>query len=107
MWAECTNLGNDLSYWSKAWLLGKFSEHPYFYILESVTNENLDKMSLFEYSEEKARNLSEDIKSCPICYTEFKEKQLVMTIFCLHRFCPDCITPWFKTHATCPICKKD
>ncbi len=49
--------------------------------------------------------------SCPICSTDFLEDQypLVVQLPCdsRHIFDLECIGPWLKVHATCPICRKD
>ncbi|KAK9491546.1 hypothetical protein V1508DRAFT_405462 [Lipomyces doorenjongii] len=49
--------------------------------------------------------------TCAICNTAYLEDKypLVVRLPCndLHHFDLECIGPWLKLHATCPLCRKD
>ena len=36
---------------------------------------------------------------------EFKNKEKVIMLPCIHNYHPDCIKDWLKNKNTCPICK--
>ncbi|KAE8729420.1 Ring/U-Box superfamily protein, putative isoform 1 [Hibiscus syriacus] len=43
---------------------------------------------------------------CPICLTEFEEKQWLKTIpHCKHVFHVECIDTWLSSHVSCPVCR--
>lgn len=45
--------------------------------------------------------------TCPTCWHEIEAP---IRLVCGHRFCKDCILPWFRAASavgSCPICKKD
>lgn len=48
----------------------------------------------------------EKTETCAICREEKKVKDLVILNTCSHKFCPDCITPWFERDNSCPCCRK-
>jgi E3 ubiquitin-protein ligase RNF38/44 len=60
-------------------------------------------------SKEKGRCNEKDCDhtSCPICLDEFEAKQQLLRLPCNHRFHSDCLMPWIKSHALCPICRFD
>ena len=39
---------------------------------------------------------------CPICQECFNDP---IILHCKHVFCEDCITSWFDSHPTCPMCR--
>lgn len=43
--------------------------------------------------------------SCPICFSEYIERDTLRTLPCLHKFHKDCIDEWIKSKAVCPICR--
>ncbi|KAJ3109287.1 E3 ubiquitin-protein ligase rnf43 [Phlyctochytrium planicorne] len=48
-----------------------------------------------------------DSESCVVCAEAFKkDEELFLLSSCLHRFHAECLTPWFQTAHTCPICRK-
>ena len=54
----------------------------------------------------------EDFKEqeqCAICMCDFTEDDEVTPLPCntAHYFHSACITPWFQTNTTCPLCRKD
>lgn len=43
---------------------------------------------------------------CPICLTEFEEREKVKVIpYCGHGFHPMCIETWLSSHGSCPLCR--
>ncbi|KAL3620137.1 hypothetical protein CASFOL_035049 [Castilleja foliolosa] len=46
------------------------------------------------------------IDECPICLTEFEERETVKLIpYCGHVFHGWCIDTWLSSHMTCPLCR--
>lgn len=72
-----------------------------------LSKEDIDSLSIVKYDAEKNKNLSEDMKSCPICLEEFEDGVEVRFLWCLHRFHRKCVDQWLESHTNCPICKKD
>ncbi|KAH7307483.1 hypothetical protein KP509_22G061500 [Ceratopteris richardii] len=45
--------------------------------------------------------------SCAICLGEYELDQKVRVLpACKHSFHTECIDPWFQSHSTCPLCRK-
>ncbi|CAM9449984.1 unnamed protein product [Discosporangium mesarthrocarpum] len=44
-------------------------------------------------------------RSCPVCLYEFQPQERVRIIPCLHQFHTECIDPWLRQNAICPVCK--
>ncbi|TVU02360.1 hypothetical protein EJB05_52145, partial [Eragrostis curvula] len=43
---------------------------------------------------------------CPICLGEFAEGEKVRALpLCGHGFHADCVDPWLRTRASCPLCR--
>ncbi|KAK8582238.1 hypothetical protein V6N13_145220 [Hibiscus sabdariffa] len=43
---------------------------------------------------------------CPICLSEFEEKQCLKTIpHCKHVFHVECLDTWLSSHISCPVCR--
>ena len=56
-------------------------------------------------SAEIASKVGSNAQTCTVCMEPFEEGALVRTALCLHCFHKDCIDPWLRLHANCPICK--
>ncbi|XP_054811364.1 E3 ubiquitin-protein ligase SDIR1-like [Prosopis cineraria] len=50
-------------------------------------------------------NGSEDELTCTICLEQVKGGELVRSLPCLHQFHMNCIDPWLRHQAKCPVCK--
>lgn len=44
-------------------------------------------------------------ENCPICLDSIQEHQYVISLPCNHVFHTDCITRWFNSNSTCPLCR--
>jgi len=42
---------------------------------------------------------------CSVCLAPYEVGDSVKTVLCLHQFHVDCIDPWLRTNASCPVCK--
>ncbi|XP_052177553.1 uncharacterized protein LOC127791609 [Diospyros lotus] len=47
----------------------------------------------------------DDGKRCAICLEDFEPREPVMLTPCNHMFHEDCIVPWLKSQARCPVCR--
>jgi hypothetical protein len=45
-------------------------------------------------------------RECAICYSLLRKIKL-QELPCTHTFCNSCIDTWFKSQATCPMCRKN
>jgi hypothetical protein len=50
---------------------------------------------------------TETERQCPICITNFMLAESIVQLPCLHLYHDHCISPWFQTHTTCPLCRHD
>lgn len=48
---------------------------------------------------------SNDKTKCTICLEHYQVGDMIRTLPCFHSFHVDCIDPWLRQKATCPICK--
>ena len=62
-------------------------------------------LSLPEIVIEDVNKLDEANKSCMICLEEFKSKEKVVALPCLHLFHKKCIKKWMERKKECPVCK--
>lgn len=67
-----------------------------------MSEENIQKIPRVEVS---AHEVSKNLQ-CSVCMEDFKCRELVRKLPCQHLYHTDCIVPWLKMHATCPICRK-
>lgn len=42
---------------------------------------------------------------CQVCFEKFKDADDIHKLPCKHLYHASCITPWFQTHDTCPVCR--
>jgi len=87
-------------------------------IIEDITpltnngKETLDQTSLNSVSlTDTFSNLDNEIKkkfdTCPICFDDFKEDNIIRQIKCNHIFHQSCIDPWLLNESyKCPVCRE-
>lgn len=46
-------------------------------------------------------------EQCVICYTPYKNREVIMTLPCSHSYHSECIRRWLKINKACPICNKE
>ena len=65
---------------------------------------------LLELERVHKKKLKKD-ETCPICGNPFLDDKypLVVALPChpMHRFDLECVAPWLKLHATCPLDRKE
>ncbi|CEO97860.1 RING-type E3 ubiquitin transferase [Plasmodiophora brassicae] len=44
-------------------------------------------------------------RDCAVCQSEFVAGDHLTSLPCGHSYHQHCITPWFETHDTCPVCR--
>ncbi|XP_058104792.1 E3 ubiquitin ligase BIG BROTHER-related-like [Magnolia sinica] len=44
---------------------------------------------------------------CVICYTAYKNRDILMALPCQHQYHSDCISRWLKLNKACPICNEE
>ena len=69
-----------------------------------LTKEEIDQFPIAEWKE---INKGKEVDQCVICLDEFKRKEILRTLFCLHRFHKKCIDKWLKDKIKCPSCNQD
>ncbi|KAI3879219.1 hypothetical protein MKW98_028786 [Papaver atlanticum] len=66
---------------------------------------------VFDYSDvknvNKVHNIKGAILECPVCLSEFGDKDKLRLLPCHHVFHPECIGTWFVSNSTCPYCCRD
>ena len=67
-----------------------------------VTEEEIDENDINSITTDNDTEQTE-LSQCIIC-TEEKSSDAVLQ--CNHSFCFDCISTWYKSHKTCPICRE-
>ncbi|XAR49524.1 hypothetical protein NMG60_11032759 [Bertholletia excelsa] len=55
--------------------------------------------------EEEEEDDDDERKRCAVCLDDFEPKQMVMLTPCNHMFHEECIVPWLKSRAQCPVCR--
>lgn len=44
-------------------------------------------------------------KDCSICLDKFSEVSQIRVLPCKHQFDEECLFPWLKIQASCPLCR--
>lgn len=74
-----------------------------------LTPRELTKLETSEFQPADHSRHSADEPSevmCSICFVAFENNVMVTSLpQCNHFFHQECITEWFKSHGTCPICR--
>ena len=71
-----------------------------------VRREDLSKIKKKQFVKSQNVVPGEEEK-CPICITEFEDKETVKNLPCNHIFHENCIDTWLVQNSHCPICKYD
>ena len=90
-----------------------FLNHDFYeQILEQLQNNqtgmnrnSIDRIKKIKF--EKKNNIEGEEEQCPICITEYEDKEVLRELSCKHLFHPECIDTWLVQNSSCPICKKD
>lgn len=70
---------------------------------EEINNNYPEKKYNMLESAEKTNNMQ-----CNICYTDFKNEDIIRMINCKHIYHKECIDKWFTNYSNeCPKCKKE
>ncbi|XP_063813440.1 E3 ubiquitin-protein ligase RNF12-A-like [Pseudophryne corroboree] len=73
----------------------------------------IDEQNLLAMVEEiygfQITTIAEDeaAQSCAICLMEYEEGEPVIVLSCSHRYHPSCISQWFATNLSCPVCRRE
>lgn len=70
---------------------------------KGLSDNKLNRIPIRTY-EDKIKDCTELLESCPICYEEFKQKDLLRDLFCGHFYHTVCVDVWLKKKSVCPIC---
>ncbi|DAZ92401.1 TPA: hypothetical protein N0F65_003784 [Lagenidium giganteum] len=71
-----------------------------FFLWCSMTTTDNSQLMISESMLKSSKN-----PSCSICLVNFELGTTVRMIPCFHHFHPECIDPWLKGKAQCPVCK--
>jgi alpha-D-ribose 1-methylphosphonate 5-triphosphate synthase subunit PhnH len=47
------------------------------------------------------------IEECAVCCFELADEDVAVVLVCAHVFHEECIIPWLKLHASCPVCRRE
>jgi hypothetical protein len=71
-----------------------------------VNKEDLDKLPVFSYTDEKIDK--EKHKTCSICLEDFDDESKLRLLKCEHSFHTECIDKWLTDcNYKCPVCRDD
>ncbi|XP_074304862.1 RING-H2 finger protein ATL11-like [Silene latifolia] len=70
----------------------------------------IESFPKFQYGDQvldsKKGNMMKTTDECGVCLGVFQEKEMVRLLpKCGHVFHADCVDPWLRSHATCPLCR--
>ena len=78
---------------------------PLFIIIRSRSNINHEHLNFPEIVIQDINKLEEANRKCMICLEDFKAKEKVTALPCIHFFHPNCIKEWIERKNECPVCK--
>ncbi|XP_074572196.1 E3 ubiquitin-protein ligase ATL31-like [Curcuma longa] len=72
-----------------------------------LSSEAMEKLPIVRYAEAKGMKGGPLPMDCAVCLSEFVDDDELVRLLprCGHLFHADCITAWFASHATCPVCR--
>ncbi|CAH0552765.1 unnamed protein product [Brassicogethes aeneus] len=68
-----------------------------------VSKETIDALTVVEVTEEQVQSKLQ----CSVCWEDFRLREKVRQLPCLHIYHEPCIRPWLELHGTCPICRQN
>lgn len=68
-----------------------------------MPDEQVENLPTVKISDEQVKNTN---LQCTVCMDDFQVGDSARQLPCEHFFHQDCILPWLKVHASCPICRK-
>lgn len=71
----------------------------------SVHDSGVEESKDVESRGSRAASANAELTHCHICLGPYEVGDEVRTMVCLHKFHRQCIDPWLRTNAVCPICK--
>lgn len=77
----------------KKYLRKYFKKKYYRYV-----NKTKDNVYLIDKTSPDAMDL------CVICYDDYLENNLSITLICMHKYHLECIMEWMEQKKTCPLC---
>ncbi|KAI1301179.1 E3 ubiquitin-protein ligase [Halotydeus destructor] len=66
-----------------------------------MTDQEIEKLVTINITKDDVENNLQ----CTVCMEDYKLDENVKKLSCGHVFHPECIVPWLKRHATCPVCR--
>ncbi|KAI0564945.1 hypothetical protein FGB62_22g345 [Gracilaria domingensis] len=74
--------------------------------VDQITSPDIDKESKLQTLVAQDSELADDTaRHCIICLEDFEHGMKIRILPCFHRFMAECIDPWLKQQARCPVCK--
>ena len=79
------------------------------FVVETEESRNPQGLSVAEINtvHGEARPAQNGNTQCSICLENIDEGVRCNTLQCEHTFHTQCITQWFATHTTCPVCRRE
>jgi hypothetical protein len=74
-------------------------------VIRPVPEEYIDLLPVSTFTIANKENFSDENKLCTICQEHYEVGESYLVLPCMHKFHKACISQWFKTKDTCPICK--
>ncbi|XP_054160461.1 E3 ubiquitin-protein ligase RNF115-like [Oppia nitens] len=68
-----------------------------------MPQEDIDRLPIVTITEDEIQR----VLQCTVCMEDYKLGEKVRLLECSHRYHDECIVPWLKMHATCPVCRKE
>ena len=75
------------------------------FAIPNINNINKHPLKFPEITIEDINKLEDTNKKCMICLEDFKSKEKVSALPCIHFFHPNCIKEWVERKNECPVCK--
>ena len=81
-------------------------------IINIIVSRQINKIRRFKINYNnltsvKINNINKPDYLCSICLNDFKSGEVAYKLDCDHHFHKLCISKWFDTNSTCPICRLD